>query len=89
MASFISFHIEYNQSEARNPLHILRDATGSISRKNPVDACDLHISRRKKRRVDSARQNFSVYQNFQMQVCKQYYKNRVNIHSNLLEVIDS
>ena len=33
----------------------------------------------------SARQNFLLYQNFQMQVCKQYYKNRVNIHSQVFD----
>lgn len=89
IASFISFHREYNQSEARNPLHTSAGCNGQYFKK--ISRRRLrppHFPLKKEKGGLSARQNFSFYQNFQMQVCKQYYKNRVNIHSNFLEVSD-
>ena len=42
--SFIPRHSEYSQSEnQKSILHILRYETGRVSRKNPGDACGLHI----------------------------------------------
>ena len=89
IASFISFHREYNQSEARNPLHTSAGCNGQYFKK--ISRRRLrppHFPLKKEKGGLSARQNFSFFQNFQMQVCKQYYKNRVNIHSNFLEVSD-
>ena len=89
IASFISFHREYDQSEARNPLHTSAGCNGQYFKK--ISRRRLrppHFPLKKEKGGVSVRQNFSFYQNFQMQVCKQYYKNRVNIHSNFLEVSD-